>query len=156
MPLLGSEHVSSRKAVFVRTRWFLLITLVLFAAAVTGISVVSSGDRAPQKERFVQEHPVSIPSDARVVQISSTMPMPSAHARRLSAMLEQGSMPSQATTGEILTDTECTPDKDSISRCRNEVRLAGGSTIVLRHPHRMAHVPCLAPGETVRLLPLDS
>lgn len=139
-----------------RKRWFFVLATLLLAAVVIGISVVSGRDSGPRKERYVQEHPVSIPSDARVVQISSTMPMPSAHPRRLSAMLEQGPMPPHATTGEVLSDTECAPDQDSISHCRNEVRLAGGSTIVLRHPHKMAHVPCLAPGETVRLLPLDA
>jgi hypothetical protein len=40
-----------------------------------------------------------------------------------------------------------------ISRCRNEVSLADGTRVVLRHPHNMSKVPCLAPGEHVRLIP---
>jgi hypothetical protein len=40
-----------------------------------------------------------------------------------------------------------------ISRCRNVMRLEDGREIVLRHPHDMSRVPCLAPGERVRLLP---
>lgn len=139
-----------------RTRLFLVLTLLLFVGALIGISSLGGRESAPQQERYIQEHPVSIPSDARVVEVSNTMPMPSAHARRLSAMLEEGSMPRHATAGEVLSDTECAPGKDMISRCRNEVRLADGSTVVLRHPHKMADVPCLAPGETVRLLPLDA
>ena len=139
-----------------RTRWFLVMTLLLFVGTLIGISSLGGPESAPQKERYIQEHPVSIPSNARVVQISSAMPMPSAHARRLSAMLEHGSMPRHATAGEVLSDTECTPGKDMISRCRNELRLADGSTVVLRHPHKMADIPCLAPGETVRLVPLDA
>ena len=58
--------------------------------------------------------------------------------------------------GEVMTDSECTPDAQMISRCRNVVRLASGETIVLRHPHDMTKIPCLAPGERVRLLPLLS
>ena len=136
-----------------RTRWLVLSTIVLFVTAVGAISSFRGGTNAPRSPQYVREHPVPVPSDARTVRISRTMPMPSAHPRRLSSMLEQGVMPRHATTGEVLSDTECAPDEDSISHCRNEVRLADGKTIVLRHPHRMADVPCLAPGETVRLLP---
>ena len=153
-PLLGSGQVLTRgKAAALRTRWLVLSTIVLFIATVIAISSVGGGTSAPQSGQYVREHPVSVPSNVRTVRISSTMPMPSAHPRRLSSMLEQGVMPRHATTGEVLSDTECAPDRDSISHCRNEVRLPDGDTIVLRHPHRMADVPCLAPGETVRLLP---
>ena len=40
-----------------------------------------------------------------------------------------------------------------VSRCRNEMQLQDGSRIVLRHPHDMSAVPCLAPGEDVLLVP---
>jgi hypothetical protein len=40
-----------------------------------------------------------------------------------------------------------------ISRCRNVVRLEDGSELVLRHPHDMRDVPCLAPGERILLVP---
>jgi hypothetical protein len=53
---------------------------------------------------------------------------------------------------DVMTDTECAPDAHMISRCRNVVR-ADGRRIVLRHPHDMSKVPCLAPGERVRLIP---
>jgi hypothetical protein len=56
---------------------------------------------------------------------------------------------------EVLTDTDCTPDGQMISRCRNEMQLADGRRIVLRHPHKMSEVPCLAPGEQVRLVPVS-
>ena len=152
-PLSSGQVLTRGKEVALRMRWLVLSTIVLFIATVSAISSFGGGSSAPQSRQYVREHPVSVPSDVRTVRISSTMPRPSAHPRRLSSMLEQGVMPRHATTGEVLSDTECAPDQDSISHCRNEVRLADGSRIVLRHPHRMADVPCLAPGETVRLVP---
>ena len=68
-------------------------------------------------------------------------------------MLEQGAMPSRPVMAEVMTDTNCAPDAEMISRCRNVMRLADGRQIVLRHPHDMTQIPCLAPGERVRLIP---
>ena len=134
-----------------RARWFVLSSLPFFAITAIAIVFFAGGGSAPT--RYAEEHPVSIPAASRTIQVSRSMPMPSAQPRHLSAMLEQGSMPAHVMTGTVLSDTECAPDASSISHCRNEVRLPDGSTIVLRHPHDMAHIPCLAPGEHVRLLP---
>ena len=68
-------------------------------------------------------------------------------------MLEEGTMPDRPMMAEVMTDSECAPDARMISRCRNVVRLASGRQIVLRHPHDMTTIPCLAPGERVRLIP---
>jgi len=84
------------------------------------------------------------------------MPMPSAHERRLSAMLEEGQMPDRPMMADVMTDTDCAPDAQMISRCRNVVRLADGRRVVVRHPHDMSRIPCLAPGERVRLIPNGS
>jgi hypothetical protein len=125
----------------------LLVVIALFALAAAR-ALLGPGGGAP-----VTEHPVAIPDKPRTVTISATMPRPSAHERRLSAMLEQGAMPRSPTMAEVMTDTDCTPDSQMISHCRNEVRLPGGGTMVLRHPHDMRKVPCLAPGERVLLVP---
>ena len=68
-------------------------------------------------------------------------------------MLEHGAMPVRPVMADVMTDTDCVPDAQMISRCRNVMRLADGRQIVLRHPHDMTHIPCLAPGERVRLMP---
>jgi len=73
------------------------------------------------------------------------MALPSAGERDLSATVVEGELPAARTPGEVLTDTDCTPDEEMISRCRNEV--------VLRHPHDLTKVPCLAHGEPIRLVP---
>jgi hypothetical protein len=128
------------------------VLAVAAAAATATVALTRGGDDPPPP---VTEHVQAIPNSARTVLVSRAMPMPSAHARTLSAMLEEGAMPNGPTTAEVMTDSDCTPDAQMISRCRNVVRLANGRTIVLRHPHNMTKVPCLAPGERVRLLPTD-
>jgi hypothetical protein len=80
----------------------------------------------------------------------SATPLPSAHARRL-GNARGGAMPGGPMTAKVLTDTLCTGRADG-SRCRNDAA-ADGSRIVLRHPHDMSEVPCLAPGEDVLLVP---
>ena len=125
--------------------------VALVATAALPLLALRGGD---EPRAYVSEHPVAVPETVRTVSVSRAMPMPSAHARRLSAMLEQGALP-ESTMAEVMTDTDCTPDEHMVSRCRNELRLPDGSTIVLRHPHDMSKVPCLAPGEQVRLVPLD-
>ncbi|MGE5357682.1 MAG: hypothetical protein ACM3NQ_01605 [Bacteroidales bacterium] len=99
------------------------------------------------------EHPVTVPTSLRTVSVSYEMPMPSARPRSISATLIEGSLPKTRVMAEVLTDTECSPDANMISRCRNEMRLSNGEKIVVRHPHDMRHIPCLAPGEKVRLVP---
>lgn len=69
------------------------------------------------------------------------------------AGLIEGRMPGATTTAVVLTDTDCTPDFAGISHCRNELRLADGSTIAVRHHHDMQRYSCLSPGERVRVVP---
>lgn len=129
----------------------LLLTFVALVAV--GGAWVLLGRDPNAGERYVSEHPAAVPETARTVTVSARMPLPSAHARRLSAMLEAGAMPHQPMMAEVLSDTECSPDEQMVSRCRNEMQLANGDKIVVRHPHDMRDVPCLAPGERVRLVP---
>lgn len=130
----------------------LLLVLALVVSAAVGGSLLYDRGGAGTPA-YVAEHPVAVPETLRTVNLTATMPLPSAGERNLSAMVVEGELPAAPTTGEVLTDTDCVPDEEMISRCRNEVLLPDGSTIVLRHPHDMTHVPCLAPGEQVRLVP---
>ena len=131
-----------------------LAAIALLLAGAAAVLVLRSpdkvGDTAPVS---VAEHPLTVPPSPRTVLVSRTMPMPSAHQRRLSAMLEEGTMPERPMMADVKTDTDCAPDARMISRCRNVLRLDDGRRIVLRHPHDMSRVPCLAPGERVRLIP---
>lgn len=135
-------------------RSLLPLSFVALALLVAGTWAVLARDGAERP--LASEHATPVPETARTVVVSTTMPLPSAHERRLSAMLEAGAMPHEPTIGEVMSDTDCAPDATMISRCRNEVRLADGSTIVLRHPHDMRTIPCLAPEEQVLLVPAST
>ena len=129
---------------------FAIITTVVAGAAL-GIGIIGISHDPPSV--YVREHPVDVPTSVRTVSVSSDMPMPSAHARMLSAMLIEGHLPDAPMMAEVMTDTDCAPDAQMISHCRNELQLSNGEKILVRHPHDMRDVPCLAPGEHVRLVP---
>lgn len=140
----------------VRSRSIVVLVASALVAAVVGLIALGGRDGpAASSPVSASGHPVAVPAVARTVLVSRSMPLPSAHVRRLSAMLEQGAMPVRPVTAEVLTDTDCTPDAWMISRCRNVVRLASGRELVLRHPHDMSRIPCLAPGERIRLVPTE-
>ena len=137
-----------------RQRLFAALAALAILGTAAGVLTLSGRkDAAEPSPRSASEHPLAPPVSARTVMVSRAMPMPSAHARRLSAMLEEGAMPDRPMMADVITDTDCTPDGQMVSRCRNVMRLADGRRIVLRHPHDMSDVPCLAPGERVRLIP---
>jgi hypothetical protein len=139
----------------VRIRLLLPLVALVTLAALGGAWALL--DRGPDAgDRYVSEHATPVPETARTITVSATMPLPSATARQLSAMLETGEMPRAPMSAEVLTDTDCAPDERMVSRCRNEMRLADGRTIVLRHPHDMRNVPCLAPGEQVLVVPTSA
>ena len=137
-----------------RPRLLALLAAIAIIVAAAGVFIFARGeDAADSSATAVSEHPVVVPAAARTVSVSRKMPMPSANERRLSAMLEDGTMPDRPMMADVMTDTDCTPDAQMISHCRNVMRLADGRQIVLRHPHQMSRIPCLAPGERVRLIP---
>ena len=57
------------------------------------------------------------------------------------------------TIARVLTDTNCQADAQGISHCLNELGLAGGRTVLVRHDHNMSVVPCLTPGTFIRIVP---
>jgi hypothetical protein len=94
------------------------------------------------------------PAAARTLLVSMQRAPASQPGMLLHGRLVGGRLPVAATTGEVLSDEDCTPDAAGISHCRNAIRLADGHTIVVRHPHDMRRVPCLTPGEHVRVRPV--
>lgn len=54
----------------------------------------------------------------------------------------------------VLTDENCVPDRQGITHCKNMLSFTGGGgTIIVTHNHKMTEVPCLAPGEVLRIVP---
>jgi len=98
-------------------------------------------DTSHQRPAFVRSLAVSTRAE----------PAPSAHPERMRALLVDGRLPDGVVRATVLTDEDCAPDAHGVSHCRNKLRLPGGRTIEVRHPHRMQDVPCMTPGEAVRL-----
>jgi hypothetical protein len=112
-------------------------------AATTGQSNAHehADDPAHARPRFVRTLTVSAVKE----------PPPSASANDMRAVLIDGELPHNAIEATVLSDEDCEPDKDGVSHCRNRLRLRGGSELTVRHPHRMHDVPCMTPGEIVRM-----
>ncbi len=68
----------------------------------------------------------------------------------------KGAPPGAMTQATVLTDENCEPDGYGISHCLNELRLASGRQITVRHDHNMHMYPCLGPGERVRVMALGA
>lgn len=78
-------------------------------------------------------------------------PAPSRPGATMRALRLTGVVPRTAVVGTVLSDDDCAPDAAGISHCINRVRLANGSLLSVRHPHRMAEVPCMTTGERVQV-----
>lgn len=87
-----------------------------------------------------------------VILIVSAKPKLGLDEGMLTVGYERGSRPpATGTRGVVVTDENCAPDADGVSHCRNDIRMANGKTVRVQHDHRMHEVPCLVPGERVRL-----
>ena len=133
------------------TRPRLLIAAVI-GLLVLGGSAFALGRSTQANEPTLDPHGTALPAE-RQVQLSLAMPSPS-DFDGLHAKLIGGTMPTAAMEATVLTDEQCEPDAQGISHCLNRMRLPNGHEIEVRHPHNMDSVPCLAPGENVRLVPM--
>lgn len=145
MPSLRRGAIQS----FVSRRLPLLAALLLLVPLVGAALVAGRGSQSPSLA--VDPHGTALPAE-RNVTLSRSMPTPSGFDG-LHAKLVSGRMPASPVTATVLTDEQCQPDAQGISHCLNRMRLADGTELEVRHPHDMTKVPCLAPGEQVRLLP---
>ena len=81
----------------------------------------------------------------------AAMPGASVAGMPMHAKLTSGAAPSRPMVGTVMSDSDCGPDATGLSHCRNVIRMPGGHKMVVRHPHRMSDVPCMTPGEKVRV-----
>lgn len=131
-----------------RGRVLVAVLLAILVSAGVGLAI----ERASRSHTVaVDPHGTVLPIQ-RQLQISSLMPSPS-NSDGLRAQLVSGTMPTAAVEATVLTDEECQPDAQGLSHCLNRLRLPDGREIQVRHPHDMTLVPCLAPGEHLRLVP---
>lgn len=78
-------------------------------------------------------------------------PAPSRPGATMRALRLRGVVPRTGAVGTVVSDDDCAPDAAGISHCVNRIRLANGRILRVRHPHRMAEVPCMTPGERVQV-----
>lgn len=135
-----------------------ILALFLGLAALGGFLLLSSqqSDSRPAQERVVIDPHGSKVDEARTLLVTLSQPAPSSPGALLHGRLVEGEMPEKAMMGTVLTDEDCGADFRGVSNCLNRVVLADGSKIAVRHPHAMSEVPCLAPGEPVRVQPSGS
>lgn len=134
--------------------------LAAVGVALVVVAVVTSGDGSPGS-RTGDTAPTSQAGDVDPETASLRTLMLRADANGdistvggpLHATLMEGSMPGGPTMATVLTDENCEPDAQGISHCRNELELADGTRLVVRHDHRMHEVPCLTPGEQLAVQP---
>jgi hypothetical protein len=137
-----SGHVATRH----------VLVAVVFVLIFLASAVLLSERASRSTSVSVDLHGRTLP-EARQVQLSLEMPSPS-NSDGLHAKLVSGTMPTAPLQATVLSDQECQPDARGVSRCLNRLRLPDGSEIHVRHPHEMAKIPCLTPGEQVWLVPM--
>ena len=108
-----------------------------------------SGSRMAKSLR--KPHGADQTSKLRTVIVGSTAELGSNDGTLLVGYETGPKAPSSAQFGEVITDENCQPDAHGVSHCRNNIRMKNGAIIRVQHAHRMHEVPCLLPGERVRL-----
>ena len=143
------------------TKLPLLAAVLLAAAVATALALSRGGSPAgppAAAQTHTAEHAVDgahqAPTTVRTLAVyTADEPAPSTDPRQLSALIVKGKLPRRQVKATVLTDENCEPDATGLSRCRNQLELRNGRKLTVRHPHRMHDVPCMTPGETVRVGP---
>ena len=127
----------------------LVLGAALLTLTVVGALVLLSGRGWTGSDEVSHAHAMS--QERTVLVSSERMPAPSVPGSVLHALRISGVVPGSMTRATVLSDRDCAPDARGVSRCVNAMRLSTGRVLAVRHPHRMMNVPCLEPGERVRV-----
>lgn len=124
-----------------------LAGLALVAVAL-GVAL-SGGDRAAVPSGAAgSDSAHARPAAMRTLMVSARRePAPSLPGSTMRALRMRGPVPVRAAVGTVMSDEDCAADARGVSHCVNRIRLASGHVLTVRHPHRMADVPCMTPGE---------
>lgn len=139
----------------------LIAAAALCTALIVGLLVGSGSQNTPtqveQSEQAAGGSGHETPAAPRTLAVyTDAEPAPSANSEQMRGLLIEGDLPHGATEATVLTDEDCEPDKQGVSHCRNQLQLPSGKKFTVRHPHRMQDVPCMAPGEQVRVSHVSS
>jgi hypothetical protein len=128
----------------------------MLAAGTAGAPAPSQASR-PLRTVYIAKSVSTLPGTA-FVRVRDCVRRPRSCVNGLAGLelvyLTKGRLPTAATTGKVLTDTNCAADRNGISHCSNMIRIASGREITVRHDHSMMNDPCLSPGERVLIRPL--
>lgn len=139
------------------TKGKLTISLVAAVTLIASIAVASTQNRDSGGDAgavVTSAHPAPTGPEQRTVDVyRGEEPTASEPGPLLRAQGVKGSIPARPVRAMVLTDEDCAPDAQGVSHCINRVRLSSGKMLVLKHPHNMTDVPCLAPRERVTVRP---
>lgn len=125
---------------------------------VGAIVLLTGGGRATTPAPALEslsEHPAGHPGQGgrrTLVVKTGAEPPPSRPGSAMHGLLTDGRLPARPTVAMVTSDENCEPDAEGVSHCTNRLTLKGGAKIVVTHPHRMSEVPCMSPGEEVRVV----
>lgn len=121
--------------------------------AVSGLLVAPA--TATPVPHFVDVTPEARPAQRTLVVGGANEALPglSENSGVLISSLIEGDLPADAALATVVTDTNCAPDEQGVSHCLNQLEF-GTTQVLVQHHHKMSEVPCLTPGETVRVLSL--
>ncbi len=119
------------------------------ATVLAGLVIVALGlAERPEAHEAPSAGASGAPAGLRLVQLTTAPDAVSTETQTIAVLLG-GAMPHGTVQATVTTDENCAPDARGYSHCRNDLRLADGSVLHLRHNHQMGMVGCLTPGEKV-------
>jgi hypothetical protein len=129
-------------------RHLLVVTIIVAALAGAVVQLNRNG----QSERVAATASSDAPaSELRLVIVGSKAKLGD-NDGTLRVGYERGPRaPAREQFAEVVTDENCEPDAEGVSHCSNNIKLKNGKILRVQHAHRMHEVPCLVPGEKVRL-----
>lgn len=142
--------------------WLLGITFILLVVIAGAYALWTSRNSVPAAKavrpvgRLIVVASRTVPSTPKVAELNCLRSPDCRNGAGGTELVQlvEGTVPLSVQSGRVLTDESCSPDQYGISHCLNEVELANGTTLVVRHNHNMMNDPCLSPGEQIRVEPL--
>jgi len=130
-----------------RLRHWLIGTVAVIAVAASAMAFSSRNNQA----RTASGEP-AIPHGVQLASWNEN----GHDGRYVLQIADGGTIPAGATvSGVVTSDTNCMPDAQGLSHCRNGIALSGGDRITVIDTHSMSRNPCLLPGETVTMTRID-
>lgn len=130
----------------------LVLVIVVALALAVGLGGADTPSSSATSASGQQEQSAQTSSLRTLVLQRGGNPAPSDPGSTLHGSIKRGALPANPVIATVLTDENCEPDAEGVSHCTNRIEMPNGTRLVVTHPHRMSEVPCLAPGEKVKVI----